>query len=110
MWVEWLLFSGIAIAALMLFRSRFYGKLRGAKTSRVGGLIGEVGVVEGGIEAGGTGRLELRGTTWSARNIGDGALQQNDRARVEAVSGVTVDVRAADQGSFERELERELER
>ena len=96
LWVGWLLFSVIAVLAFVLFRSRLYGKLRGGPTDRGDGLVGEIGIVEADIEAGRTGRIELRGTTWTARNIGDGALRQNARARVEAVSGVTIDVRSAD--------------
>ena len=53
-------------------------------------------IVEGDIEAGGTGRIELRGTTWSAHNVGERVLPQNARVRVDAVSGLTVEVRSAD--------------
>ena len=96
MWVEWLLFSGISIFALLLFRNKLYAKIRGDTPDRGEGVVGEIGIVEADIEAGGTGRIELRGTTWTARNIGDGVLRQNARARVDAVSGLTVDVRSAD--------------
>ncbi len=96
MWAEWFLFSMIAVVSLLLFRSRFYTKIRGKIPDRAEGMIGEIGIVEGDIEAGGTGRIELRGTTWTARNVGEGVLPQNARARVDAVSGLTVDVRSAD--------------
>ena len=96
MWVEWLLFSLIAIVTLLVFRSKLYTKIRGDAPDRGEGVVGEIGIVESDIEAGETGRIELRGTTWTARNIGDGVLRQNARARVDSVSGLTVDVRSAD--------------
>ena len=96
MWAEWFLFSVIAVVSLLLFRSRFYAKIRGKIPDRAEEMIGEIGTVEGDIEAGGTGRIQLRGTTWTARNVGEGALPRNARARVDAISGLTVDVRAAD--------------
>lgn len=96
MWAEWFLFSMIAVVSLLLFRGRFYTKIRGKIPDRAEGMIGEIGIVEGDIEAGGTGRIELRGTTWTAHNVGERVLPQNARARVNAVSGLTVDVRSAD--------------
>jgi len=95
-WIEWLLFSAIAIASLVVFRSKVYKKLRGDTPDRVEGVVGEVGIVEADIEPGGTGRIELRGTTWVARNVGEQTLRQHARARVDSVSGLTVDVRPED--------------
>ena len=104
MWGEWLLFSMVSIAAFVLFRSKLYAKLRGDSSDRGDGLLGEIGIINADIEAGATGRIELRGTTWTARNIGDGALRQNARARVDAISGVTVDVRSADSRTSTQEV------
>jgi membrane protein implicated in regulation of membrane protease activity len=91
MWVEWFLFSAVAVASLLFFRGWLYGKLRGAP-GHDSGLIGEIGVIEASIDAGETGRIKLRGTSWAARNIGDQSLDADARARIAAVSGVTVDV------------------
>lgn len=95
-WAEWFVFSLIAIVSLLLFRGKFYAKIRGKTPDRGEGMIGEIGIVEDDIEAGGTGRIELRGTTWSAHNVGERVLPQNARVRVDAVSGLTVEVRSAD--------------
>ncbi|MBW2271995.1 MAG: NfeD family protein [Deltaproteobacteria bacterium] len=92
-WAEWLLFSAIAIAALLVFRGRFYQKLRGEALERSEGVVGEVGSVEADIAPGAVGRIELRGTTWSARNVGEQVLRRGARARVDSTSGLTVDVR-----------------
>ena len=96
MWLEWLLFSAIAIATLVLFRRKLFGKVRGNAPGFDQGVIGEIGIVEAEIAAGGSGRITFRGTTWTAHNVGDQSLPQNARVRIDAVSGVTVDVRSAD--------------
>jgi membrane protein implicated in regulation of membrane protease activity len=96
-WAEWLLFSVVAVAAVLLFRSTVYKGIRGSSPDLEGGLVGDVGVIESDIEAGAMGRITLRGTTWTAHNIGEVTLAQNARARIEGVSGVTVDVRSTDE-------------
>ena len=97
MWAEWLIFSAISVGSFVLFRSRLYGMIRGPVADYDEGLVGEVGSIEADIAAGQTGRIKLRGTTWAARNVGDETLLQNASARVDAISGVTADVRSADQ-------------
>ena len=56
-------------------------------------LVGEIAVARAALAAGASGQIELRGTTWSARNAGDVALAPGDRARVERVEGLTLHVR-----------------
>jgi membrane protein implicated in regulation of membrane protease activity len=48
------------------------------------------------IEPGGRGKLELRGSTWDARNVGDTALSAGSRCLVQSVDGLTLHVRAED--------------
>jgi len=38
------------------------------------------------------GRVEVRGSTWSARNTSDVTIHQGQRARVAAVDGLTLAV------------------
>ena len=94
-WVEWLLFSVLAIATLLVFRGRIYGKLRGETPDRGDGVVGEIGTIETDIEPGETGGMKLRGSVWVARNIGEKTLPANSRARIESVTGVTADVVSA---------------
>jgi membrane protein implicated in regulation of membrane protease activity len=51
-------------------------------------LVGEVAVTRDALAPGANAQIELRGTTWSARNTGDVALASGDRARVERVEGL----------------------
>lgn len=90
---EWALFAGISIVSLVFFRRRFKARVD-AQAPRVDDtLVGERGVAVEAIAAGGSGRVELRGSPWSARNVGEEALAAGAGFRVERVEGLTLHVR-----------------
>ena len=92
-WQQWALFAVLAGAALAFFRGRLYKMI--APGVRVGELVvGEIALVGERIEPGGVGRAELRGTTWTARNTSNAALEAGSRARVERVDGLVLCLRA----------------
>ena len=62
--------------------------------TQVDSLVGETAVALEEIPAGGVGKAELRGSSWSARNLGESPIQLNQRVRVERIDGLTLDVRA----------------
>jgi membrane protein implicated in regulation of membrane protease activity len=92
-WVEWLLFPVIALVALRLFREPLIGKLGIRDSGEVDSLVGEIAVAIGDIAPGQHGRAELRGTGWSARNVGVARLAAGQRCRVVAVQGLMLDLR-----------------
>ena len=53
----------------------------------------EVALPVTAIEPGQHGRAELRGTVWTARNVGDTAVAAGQRTRVVAVNGLQLDIR-----------------
>ena len=57
-------------------------------------LVGELAVAAGPIAAGQYGRAELRGSTWTVGNVGDGAVVAGERCRVVAVRGLELDIRS----------------
>ena len=91
-WGQWATFAVVAAISLVYFRgwlrARFPHTTRADDT-----LVGEIAVAREALAAGANGRIELRGTTWSARNAGEAALAPGDRARVERVEGLTLHVR-----------------
>jgi inner membrane protein len=91
--VQWLLFPVIALLALRLFRQPLLSYL-GVSAGRddVDSLVGAVAVAAGVIAPGARGRAELRGTMWSARNVGEALLGAGQRCRVVAVEGLTLDI------------------
>jgi membrane protein implicated in regulation of membrane protease activity len=92
--VEWILFAALAAVSLVFFRARFARRMAVASNPRVDDtLAGERGVAREAIEPGGAGHVELRGAPWSARNVGDAALEAGARVVVERVEGLTLFVR-----------------
>ena len=92
--VDWALFGVLSIASTAAFRKRVYLSLRGGPGAEVSqGTVGELAIAHESIPPGGRGRVELRGTTWDARNTGDAAIGPGDRARVVAAVGLVLELR-----------------
>jgi inner membrane protein len=88
-WLQWLLFSAIAIVSLLLFRQPLLRKIN--RTSRRGSvdvLEGETAVALEEIAPGSIGKAELRGSAWSAKNDGERTLSKGERCRVHKVEGL----------------------
>jgi membrane protein implicated in regulation of membrane protease activity len=94
-WVQWLLFTVLSVAALLFFRTPLL-RLMEARTPRscdIDSLRGEVAVAMDGIPAGGLGRAQLRGTVWTARNLGTDPIPPGQRCLVTSVDGLTISIR-----------------
>jgi len=93
-WMQWLLFSVFSILGLAVFRRplmRRFNLLPGRKA--VDRLEGEGCAVLEDVAPGGFGKVELRGSSWSARTAGSRSLTKGQRCRVERVEGLTVWIR-----------------
>jgi membrane protein implicated in regulation of membrane protease activity len=90
-WLQWLLFSALSVASLMLFRNPLMRKLNlGAGAPDIDTLAGETGTALEDMSAGANGRVELRGTTWSARNAGSSSLARGHRCVVIRAERLTL--------------------
>ena len=94
-WVDWAVFGVLAVVSALFFRRlvrrRFVERPADPRVDDT--LVGEVGVLQQALAPGATGRIELRGTTWNARNTGPEPLEPGTRARVERVDGLLLHVR-----------------
>jgi membrane protein implicated in regulation of membrane protease activity len=91
-WAQWLVFAVLAVVTLVFLRGWLRARMTGP--SHVDDtLVGETAIAQEPIVPGGLGRVELRGTTWSARNVGTGAIAVSDRVPVVAVERLTLHVR-----------------
>ena len=94
-WVQLLLFSVLSVVSLLFFRSPM---MRWMKLDRDGvdvdSLVGETAVAKETIAPGAIGRVELRGTAWTARNRGRAALATGTRCVVVGVDRLTLFVEA----------------
>ena len=89
---QWLLFASLSIGTLVLFRARLREKIK-TREQDVDKLEDEIAVATERLAAGATGQAELRGSTWSARNVGAVDLEAGDRCRVERVDGLVLSIR-----------------
>jgi inner membrane protein len=91
-WLQWLLFSVIAIGSLLVFRGPLMARMsRGHQAlADVDSMVGEVAIPLEPLAAGATGKAELRGTTWTAKNVGATDLRKDQRGKVKNVDGLTL--------------------
>jgi len=85
-WTQLALFSILSVVSLLFFRSPMMRWMKlDALAVDVDSLVGETGVVQQEIASGAIGRVELRGTAWSARNRGAEPLATGRRCVVVGV-------------------------
>jgi hypothetical protein len=87
-----LLFSGLAILSLLVFRGPLLAALqkRHKNLPAVDTLAGESAIPREDLAVSGTGKAELRGTTWTAHNAGPTPLTKGQRCKVERIEGLTI--------------------
>jgi membrane protein implicated in regulation of membrane protease activity len=92
LWVEGLLFSVVSIVSLLVFRKPLLERfnLQKGEGRPIDQLEGEIAVPTDDIAPGAVGRVELRGSVWSARNVGTTMLTRGQRCVVVRVDGFTL--------------------
>jgi len=96
-WAQVLAFCILSFALLILLRKRLQRWLSRPTPAKSGkepqsDIVGEIGVAVEEIAAGEGGKMELRGTQWSARADGL-SLAKGQRCKVTRVDGLTLWVR-----------------
>jgi membrane protein implicated in regulation of membrane protease activity len=91
-WLQWLLFSGLAILSLLVFRGPLLAwiKTHDKEMPNVDSMAGESAIPLEDLVPGGTGKAELRGTMWTAHNAGPALLKKNQRCKVQRIEGLTL--------------------
>jgi membrane protein implicated in regulation of membrane protease activity len=91
---QWLLFSVVSIASLVLFRRRLLAAFETPpRREATDALRGEVAVLGEALAPGAIGKAELRGTSWTVCNSDSRPLRAGERCRVERVDGLTLMIR-----------------
>ncbi|WP_321472604.1 NfeD family protein [uncultured Paludibaculum sp.] len=92
---EGLLFVAASVAGLLFFRKPLLARFRKlTPVSDVDNLTTEIASAMEEIPVHGMGKVELRGTSWNARNVSDAPIPKSTRCRVERVDGLTLEVRS----------------
>jgi hypothetical protein len=93
-WFQLLLFSAISVASLIVFRQRLLRQWQkpGAPAD-IDSLVGDTAFALDDISPGEVGKVELRGTTWSARNSTARVITKGSRCTVIRTERLTLFVR-----------------
>lgn len=94
LWLQLLTFTAFSLATLFFIRPYVVRKLRLSETKVVDSMIGEQAAALEDMAVSAFGKAEMRGSTWSARNVGDTALTRGQRCTVERIEGLLLHVRA----------------
>jgi len=95
LWLQWMLFGVLSVVTLFFFRDPLLRRMRAAeRTGLVDSLTADIAVTKEDILPGAVGRAELRGTSWSALNVGMAVLHRGQRCSVRKVEGLTLHITA----------------
>ena len=90
-WFQLLLFSALSVGSLLLFRNPLLRLMKlDTPGEDVDSMVGETAIPSEEIGPGAVGRAELRGTVWSARNVGSTPLSRGQRCRVVRVDRLMI--------------------
>jgi inner membrane protein len=92
-WAQWLLFTLLSLAYLLLFRGQLQKRFEPPPPPQIDSLVGVLAVPKSAIEPGAVGPVEVRGSTWSARNVAPASLAIGQRCTVVSVDGLLLAVR-----------------
>jgi len=95
-WLQWLSFSVLSVVSLLALRGPILRRLEksAGPDEKVDTLVGEPVLVILDMAPGAEGKAELRGTSWTAHNLGDRLLSRGETCIVERVQGLKLFVRA----------------
>jgi membrane protein implicated in regulation of membrane protease activity len=95
-WLQWFLFAILGIISLLVMKKSLQNKwsLNGKDEPVVDSMLGEMATVLEPLEPQALGKVELRGSTWTARNAGENTLEKNTIAKIVRVDGLTLWIQA----------------
>jgi membrane protein implicated in regulation of membrane protease activity len=95
-WIQWFLFAILGIISLLVMKKPLQNKrsLNGKDEPDVDSMVGEIAKVLEPLEPQALGKVELRGSTWTARNAGENILEKNAIAKIVRVDGLTLWIQA----------------
>jgi len=92
-WAQWLSFAVLSVLAMVTIRKQLYEKL---KTRPLGSVETDVNrrvLIAEELAPGRSGRVEYRGSGWTAVNVGDRPIPAGTQVTIESVDGLTLNVR-----------------
>ncbi len=95
LWGQVAVFTVVSVIAFAFLRPILVRKLKLDFKPNVDSMVGEQARAMDDIDVAGLGKAEFRGTTWSARNVGETALARGQRCVVAGLEGLVIHVKAS---------------
>ena len=94
-WFQWFLFSLLSVLSVVFLRGPLLRRIMPARREGlvVDSIIGEVAVPLEDLAPGAVGKAELRGASWTARNVDARPLARGERSVVAQVDGLVLSLR-----------------
>jgi membrane protein implicated in regulation of membrane protease activity len=89
-WLQWVAFAVLASLSMVGFRRRIYERMRRKLPVMSSGPQGEQLTLVAALAPGESGRIDFRGSSWTAVNAGSALIPAGGRARIERVDGLTL--------------------
>jgi len=91
-WLQWFLFAILGIISLLVMKKSLWNKrsLNGQDEPVVDSMVGEMATVLEPLAPQALGKVELRGSTWTARNAGENIIEKDSIAKIVRVDGLTL--------------------
>lgn len=89
---QWIAFAVLALTLMVLFRERLYKKLRGGAVGFEDSTIGSLVDITSDVSPGASTRVRMRGSEWTAINIGQETIPAGRQARIKEVDGLILKV------------------
>ena len=93
-WAQWTLFATLALLSFFTFRKSLYENIHGGAVGFRDTISGDTVGMNEDLAPGSETRAEYRGTKWTVRNTGSGAIAAGSRAKVVKVVGLTLHIEA----------------
>lgn len=95
-WVQWFFFVVFGIISLFALKKPLQGSgfLTGKNGIPVDSMVGELATVLENLEGQRIGKVELHGSSWTARNAGTSTIEKGSQAKVIRVEGLTLWIQA----------------
>lgn len=95
LWGQVAIFTIVSVLTFVFVRPILVRKLRLDFKPQVDSMVGQQARAMDDIAIAGLGKAEFRGTTWSARNVGETALTRGQRCVVAGIEGLVIHVKAS---------------
>ena len=107
MWSQWVAFAVLALVLMVLFRQKLYNKLRGGLPGYDATSTGQLVTVPEDLPAGGVTRVRLRGSEWTAQNVGDEVIEKGSSVPVISTEGLILKVKAPESPATSNESDKQ---